>query len=157
MSTLDQDQAMNLARQLLEVVHRLRRHGPGRPANGEWLAALDELSALAEALCAEEERQRRHDEQAQAAYQEALAHNLRYQELFDFIPDGYLITDGQAIIREANHAAARLLDRRRDFLAGKPLPFFVAPGWRVDFYARLSGLLHQANLMSGWETCLQGV
>jgi PAS domain S-box-containing protein len=93
--------------------------------------------------------------QVDAAYRDILAHNVRNQALLDFIPDGYLVTDRQGIIQEANQGAVRLLGRRRDFLIGKPLPFFVAAEARVDFYTQLSGLLHRADRIGHWETRLQ--
>ena len=49
-----------------------------------------------------------------------------YQELFEFAPDGYLVTDEWGTIQEANSAAATLLNVRQDLLLGKPLTVFVA-------------------------------
>ncbi|CAA9401470.1 hypothetical protein AVDCRST_MAG94-5938, partial [uncultured Leptolyngbya sp.] len=49
------------------------------------------------------------------------AERQRYQELFEFAPDGYLVTDAQGKIQEANLAAARLLNIEQRFLVGKPL------------------------------------
>jgi PAS domain-containing protein len=44
-----------------------------------------------------------------------------YQDLFELAPDIYLVTDLAGVIREANAAAAALLNIRPQFLAGKPL------------------------------------
>src|SRR4051812_7445147 len=33
------------------------------------------------------------------------AERQRYQDLFEFAPDGYLVTNAEGIIQEANHAA----------------------------------------------------
>ncbi|MDY7024525.1 MAG: PAS domain S-box protein, partial [Cyanobacteriota bacterium] len=49
----------------------------------------------------------------------------RYQELFDFAPDGYIVTNGDAIIQEVNHSAAQLLNIPQKYLPGKPLDIFV--------------------------------
>src|SRR4051794_445418 len=127
MNMLDQDQVTSAAGRLLEVIRRLPLYASNGSAAVEWQAALDELSAAAVQVREEAERLQDWDQQVQAARAEALAHNLRYQELVAFMPAGYAITDSQGIIQEANQAAARLLGVRRDFLPGKPLPFFVAP------------------------------
>jgi PAS domain S-box-containing protein len=91
-------------------------------------------------------------EQLEAAYREATEERLRYQELFDFAPDGYLVTDAHGIIQEANYAAAALLSTRREFLAGKPLPLYVAVGWHLAFYARL---LQPSLASEQWDTQLR--
>jgi signal transduction histidine kinase len=65
------------------------------------------------------------------------AQRLMYQELFDFAPDAYLLTDTTGVVRAANHAAARLLRVHREFLLDKPLSCFIAQGdWPV-YYDRL--------------------
>ncbi len=51
---------------------------------------------------------------------------------------GYLLTDAVGIIREANDAAAVLLQARREFLLGKPLGLFVTESYRPAFYERLA-------------------
>ncbi len=51
----------------------------------------------------------------------------RYQELFEFAPDGYLVTDREGTIFEANSAALKLFKVERDFIIGKQLSDFVVP------------------------------
>ncbi|MCC5626932.1 PAS domain S-box protein [Nostoc sphaeroides CHAB 2801] len=48
-----------------------------------------------------------------------------YQELFEFAPDAYLVTNTQGIIQEANFTAAKLLNISKQFLVGKPMINFV--------------------------------
>ena len=48
----------------------------------------------------------------------------RYQELFDFAPDGYLVTDTEGIILEANIAATNLFNTSKLLLIGMPLANF---------------------------------
>ncbi|MCC5611836.1 helix-turn-helix domain-containing protein [Nostoc sp. CHAB 5834] len=48
-----------------------------------------------------------------------------YQELFEFAPDAYLVTNTQGIIQEANFTAAKLLNVSKQFLVGKPMINFV--------------------------------
>ncbi len=73
-------------------------------------------------------------------FQELQIECLRYRELFDFASDACLVTDVNGVILDANHAAGRLFQVRREFLKGKPLGFFIAPRCRRDFYARLIDL-----------------
>ncbi|MEM6353533.1 MAG: ATP-binding protein [Cyanobacteria bacterium P01_D01_bin.14] len=64
----------------------------------------------------------------------------RYQDLFDFAPDGYLVTDRAGTILEANQAAARLLapQQGRNYLIGLPLRLFVSPSQLPRFRGGLS-------------------
>lgn len=66
------------------------------------------------------------------------AERRRYQELFELAPDGYLVTDGEAAILEANCAAANLLKQCRDRLVGKSLIDFIARSQRAKFRIQLS-------------------
>ncbi len=93
-------------------------------------------------------------EHVQQALQQAQANLLRYQELFDFAPNGYLVTDWQGIIQEANHAAAAMLDTSKQFLVGKPLLFFVAGADRQAFATNLHQLRFQPEGRLQWELML---
>jgi PAS domain S-box-containing protein len=68
---------------------------------------------------------------------DAHGHRMRYQEFFEFAPDGYLVTDALGVILEANHATAALLQCSKAFLIGKPLGLFVMEGHRSLFYHQL--------------------
>ncbi len=57
----------------------------------------------------------------------------RYADLFDLAPVGYLVTDLDGVVREANRTAAELLDREVSFLVGKPLAALVGPDRRHAF------------------------
>ncbi|MCC5659633.1 PAS domain S-box protein [Nostoc sp. XA010] len=48
-----------------------------------------------------------------------------YQELFEFAPDAYLVTNKEGIIQEANFTAVKLLNVSKQFLVGKPMINFV--------------------------------
>ena len=52
---------------------------------------------------------------------ETRVQQLRYQDLFEFAPDGYLVTDLHGIILEANHAVAGSNERDRLSPAAKGL------------------------------------
>jgi len=57
----------------------------------------------------------------------------RYQDLFEFAPDGYVVTDGSGIIQEANCAAAKLFNYLQQYLVGKPIINFVTLEDRQTF------------------------
>lgn len=78
----------------------------------------------------------------------------RYQELFEFAPDGYLVTSANLGIQEANHAAETLLNVRRDRLVGKPLSIFVASEDRDAFHLQQQGL-GEGQQIKDWEVRLQ--
>ncbi|MEH2173186.1 putative bifunctional diguanylate cyclase/phosphodiesterase [Nostoc sp.] len=75
----------------------------------------------------------------------------RYQDLFEFVPDGYLVTDTNGIIQEANHVAATLLDVQQKYLVGKPLILFIAQQDRQSFNSQINNLQEIVN----WEIHLQ--
>src|SRR5262245_11615582 len=82
--------------------------------------------------------------------------HLRYQELFDFAPEGYVVTDAAGLIEHVNHAAAALLKARREFLIGKPFVLFVAEPGQKLVYAHLTGLaIFQPGAVAEWEVWLR--
>jgi PAS domain S-box-containing protein len=54
-----------------------------------------------------------------------LADAARYRALFDVVPTALIVTDANLTVREANGAAARLLEIDARFLLGKPLTAYV--------------------------------
>jgi PAS domain S-box-containing protein len=70
----------------------------------------------------------------------------RYQQLFEFAPAGYLVTDAAGRIRDINQAGAALLDRPRNALVGKSLTLFVAERERPAFRAALARLLRSRDV-----------
>lgn len=92
--------------------------------------ALEELTVVIEQLQSRNEElvvsQGALDEQTQ-----------RYRDLFETVADGYLITNAQGIIREANNPACELFGKRRSSVIGKPLATFVDRADRGAFYAQL--------------------
>ena len=109
----------------------------GSAEDGLLAATLAELSiALEELHVANEELQQQND--ALIANQQALEQERqRYQDLFHFAPDAYLVTDEKGIIQNANAAAEVLLNVRRDLLLDKPLVLFIAQPDRPFFHAQL--------------------
>lgn len=74
----------------------------------------------------------------------------RYQELFDFAPDSYVVTDTEGIITEANCAAAKLLNVSQRLLIGKPLVVFIAQEQQQNFHHQLTGLQQSQQVQQEW-------
>lgn len=111
----------------------------------------EELQETLEELQIAEEELRQQNEQLIFSREITEAERLRYQNLFEFAPDGYFVTDNLGIIQEANQAASSLLSVSQKALIGKPLVVFIAEKYRFDFVSRLRKL---QNLQE-WEMYLQ--
>ncbi|TYQ29054.1 PAS domain S-box protein [Pseudanabaena sp. UWO311] len=79
----------------------------------------------------------------------------RYQNLFDFAPDGYLVTDLSSRISEVNQVILELLAISREFILGKPLVMFVASENRDFFYSQLNSQSPSSNAKTTWEITLR--
>src|SRR5215510_5635127 len=117
-------------------------------------ALLGDLHTALEELHVAEEEQFQQNEALAAARLAAEAERQRYQELFDFAPLGYLVTDPDGIIQEANRAAVDLLGVSQPHLLAKPLTDFIAEEERQAFSAFLPQL-RQCEGMEDWEIRLQ--
>ena len=106
--------------------------------------AFEELhTAMEELLTASEEL-----EVTRAA---AEKERQRYQDLFEFAPDGYLVTNTVGTIQEANDAAATLLGVHQKYLVGKPLVVFIAQQDRESFMLQMNNF----QQLLKWEINLQ--
>lgn len=63
-----------------------------------------------------------------------------YKNLFELLPDAYIVTDARGTIQQANQAAAHLLNIEQKFLTGKPIDLFLTRSERQAFPAKLSQL-----------------
>lgn len=115
--------------------------------------SLEELSIALEELRVAEEELHQQNEALLAAQVSLQIEQQHYRELFDFAPDGYLLTDNHGTIREANHAAAKLLNVSLPFLVNKPLITFVDLESRVAFRNALLRL-GETNQEQEWESRL---
>ncbi|MBD2296684.1 helix-turn-helix domain-containing protein [Anabaena sphaerica FACHB-251] len=61
-----------------------------------------------------------------------------YQNLFEFAPAAYLVTNEKGIIKEANRAASQLLNVAQNFLVGKPIINFIPREQHQHFYSTLN-------------------
>lgn len=92
----------------------------------EFSFSLEELQVLVEELQVQKEK-------LANSRLELEAERQRYKELFDLVPDGYLVTTLEGVILEANQTAAQLLNVPQKYLIGKPLIVFVAAEERRKF------------------------
>ena len=130
---------------LLEVNARLEQHGT------ELAVTNEELETTLEELRIAEEELLRQNEQLKTEQQ-------RYHDLFDFAPDGYLVTNTAGIIQEANRAMTTLLASKVSSLLGQPLFNFVANQDLEVFRDRLNqltGSLLETQTIQVWELYLQ--
>ncbi|HEY9658590.1 MAG TPA: ATP-binding protein [Allocoleopsis sp.] len=131
--------------QLYQTVH----NSPSQPPN-LVMECLQELCvALEELHIAEEELRQQNETLIEARYQEELERQ-RYQELFEFAPDGYVVTDIYGKILEANSIAAKLLNLSQHYLMGKPLINFVPDEYRRTFRSILNQL-PRIQRVQEWE------
>ncbi len=79
---------------------------------------------------------------------------VRYLSLFDFAPDGYLVTRQDGIILEANRTASQLIKLSADHLKGQSLVSFVVEAERSAFSARLNNIDLQERVQD-WEVTFQ--
>lgn len=108
--------------------------------------ALEQLSIALHELQVASEELREQNEELAAAHAAVENERQRYQDLFDFAPDGYLVTDAEGVILEANLAATTMLRVRHDFLLGKPLAVFVPAGESKAFHSLLNRVRQGQNL-----------
>ena len=127
----------------------LQREAGVLPAQEESLSnLLEELTVSLEELQVTSEELARTLQSLEAEHQ-------RYQQLFEFAPVGYLVTDGDGVIQRANQAAAALLKVSREFLVGKPLLVFLASEVRPGFRTLLTQLSQGKKPRQEIETVIQ--
>lgn len=102
--------------------------------------ALEELQSSVEELRVADEEMRVQNEELSRGRLRLEAERQRYQDLFDFAPDGYLVTDLDGVILEANRAASRLLNISPRFLRKRSLGTLVAVPDLNEFHTHLRGL-----------------
>lgn len=104
----------------------------------EQLEALnEELQTALEELQITEEELRLQNEELFLSRQLQEEQQQRYQDLFNFAPDAYLVSDAQGLIQEANRAACLLLGSGAETLIGTPLLLYVAEAERRQFRTQL--------------------
>ncbi len=112
---------------------------PTRP-RGLLPQALEELQLSVEELRVAEEEMRVQNEELGRGRLRLEAERQRYQDLFDFAPDGYLVTSLDGTILEANRAASRMLGISTRFLKKRSLGTLIALPDLAEFQPRLKAL-----------------
>jgi PAS domain S-box-containing protein len=126
--------AEEFSRRLADMRRRVEQLLDGAEAGG---GPLEELLASVEELRVAEEDLRGQNEELAAAHLQIQEERRRYQQLFHYAPDAYLLTDLAGIVREANWSAARLLNVQPQFMPGKAIVSLVAPEDRARIRAEL--------------------
>ncbi|MFQ4144264.1 PAS domain S-box protein [Chlorogloeopsis sp. ULAP02] len=127
--------------ELQEAYEKLEAYNADLQAtNQELQCMLEELQLL------EVERQEQ--------YCKLAIEQKRYEDLFNFAPDGYLLTNAKGIIQEANHAFTTSLSVDLKFLVGKPLAIFVPADDLLAFRTKLNKLSLLQEKQT-WELRLQ--
>lgn len=119
--------------------------------SAELTLAYEALQQTLEELQVAEEELRQQNEQLVTSIEMAELDRQRYQNLFEFAPDGYLVTDTVGVIKEANYAAATLLNLPQKHLLGKPLVVFISQPYRKSFMTQLKN----SQQVQEWEIDLQ--
>jgi PAS domain S-box-containing protein len=109
--------------------------------------AADELQTTSAKLY---EQNRTLEESLEAAEREG----RRFRELFEFAPDGYIVTTPAGVIQEANQIAAHLLNASSRFLRGRPLLIFVDEHDQSRYLSLLEKL-QTCTETQEWELCLR--
>ncbi len=112
--------------------------------NQQLQQALEEFRTTQEEL-------RQQNEELLTAREIIELERRRYQDLFEFAPDGYLVTNTAGVIQEVNHTAATLLAMSQEYLLNKPLVLFVAQEDRQTFTTRLKN----CQQVQEWEINLK--
>jgi PAS domain S-box-containing protein len=100
----------------------------------------EDLETAFKELQVAEEELRVQNEELAAARDAIESERRRYQELFEFAPDGSLVTDFRGIVQEANRAAATLLGVDSSSLIGQPLWLYLAEDERRGLITQLQCL-----------------
>ncbi len=116
--------------------------------------AFAQLSTVLEDLHIASEELHQQQQELLWAQQAVAEERQHYQQLFEFAPDAYLVTDVNGVIQEANYAATILLNHSQPFLVGKPLICYVVEEECQAFRDQLNPL-SQVEGVKEWEVSLR--
>lgn len=123
---------------------RLRQQATASPIHPDLLnQALQELYFVLEELHTANEEIRRQNRDLAATRRQIEQERKLYRVFFEQAPDGYLVTDHQGNIRQANRAATAIFGVPLEALVGKPLVVLLEAGDRLELQQRLSNPGHQ--------------
>ena len=111
--------------QSADCVFQRLRSSTGENEDPRLAEAVEELGICLEELRVSEEELHERDLRLANTTRHLQLEHKRYRDLFEFSPDGYIITNLAAVIQEANAIAGTMLNVRPELLVGKPLIVFV--------------------------------
>jgi two-component system, cell cycle sensor histidine kinase and response regulator CckA len=152
--------AINFESQIQSAQHRLhtiqtRANGSATSSKALQDEAIAEFSITLEELYVTTEELKAQNEELLASRQLLEFEHHRYQELFDFAPDGYLVTDESGTIQQANHTATQLFNLSQDLLVSKPLIIFIDKANQIAFHTQLNQLIQKGDSLIDWEVSLK--
>jgi PAS domain S-box-containing protein len=118
------------------------------------LSSMTELGVASERLQIAAQMLSQHNHKLSLANQTLKVESQRYQELLEFIPDACLLTDTSGKIREANLAAAKLLNLPQLMLINRSLEAFISYETRQQFQAQLREIQQKPSKQK-WQLSLQ--
>lgn len=121
--------------------------------NLQLQTAWEELQVAHEELHQQNEQLQQQNQELMTALETAQSQRQRYHELFEQAPDGYLVTNMEGTISEANRAATKLLNVEPRFLVGKPLSIFFTKEMRQTLISKLNSLC-SVDFATEWEVSL---
>lgn len=135
----------------VNVIYKSTNPAEQAPAPSQLLSiAFKELGIVAEELQVALEELQQQNEELQITKLALKTQCQRYQELFDFVPDSYVVMTTEGRITEANCAAANLLNVSQRLLVGKPLVVFIAQEQRENFHHQLTKLRQSQQAQQKW-------
>nr|WP_199332066.1 helix-turn-helix domain-containing protein [Anabaena lutea] len=99
--------------------------------------AFKELYTTSKFLQLEVQELYQHNEELIQTYTLLQADRQHYQNLFEFAPDAYLVTNAKGIISEANRASTKLLNISQPCLVGESIISFITLEQHQYFYEQL--------------------
>ncbi|RJP75258.1 MAG: PAS domain S-box protein [Candidatus Zixiibacteriota bacterium] len=145
----------DLQRKLAQLAGDLADGTPQSPEQQSTLRAR--LHELLQELEASSPDLHRHDGELAAARAALEEERRRYLELFEFAPAGYLVTDAEGAIQEANRRLGALFNLPPSQLTGRDLADFVCAGDRQRFQERVQGLAQgRETQVRDWDLSLCG-
>jgi len=118
----------------------LQRQVAGNRDHAKWLGrSLEELEGALEELRVAQEQLVEGRQRLEAAQAELARERERYWQLFDLMPQPYVVTEQSSVIVEVNRAGAQLFNVSQRFLVGKAMSVFVCED-RAGFLSEISRL-----------------
>ena len=149
----DFDCQIQATQQRLETLQQQATGSQSSPELSE--KALTELSVVLEELHVASEELHTQNLELLNTRQALEQERQRYQELFEFAPDAYIVTDNQANIEEANSVAATMLNVSQNHLVGRPLSLFIAEAALYSFHSQINQLQSAPQSINDWEIEIQ--